>query len=103
MDRALAHSVVEPFRFSPEQEFGGRDVETRIRDMKECLRERGSLVLREVIDPALVDSHRARVDETYAMYCARCIAQGIDIPNAPSEWVSRKGWEGIAHGLRQTA
>lgn len=100
MDRALAHSVVEPFRSSPEQEFRGCDVETRIREMKECLRERGSLVLREVIDPAVVDSHRARVDETYAMYSARCIAQGIDIPNAPSEWASRKGWEGIAHGLR---
>lgn len=100
MDRALAHAAAEPFREIPEQVFNGQDLETCLHDLKECLRDRGSLVLREVIDPAAVESHRVRVEETYATYCTRCAAKGIDVASAPDDWSGRRGWEEVAFALR---
>ncbi len=100
MDRELAHSAVEPFRECPEQEFNGRDLDKHFRELKECLRARGSFVLRGVIDPAPVESHCARVEETYATFCSRCAAKGIDVATAPNRWSGRRGWKEVAFALR---
>lgn len=100
LDRAQTHSAVEPFREIVEQEFSGLGLDTRFHELKECLRDRGSFVLREVIDPATVESHFARAEETYARYSARCAAEGVDIASAPNHWSTRRGWEGVAYAMR---
>ena len=92
---------VEVIREAPEQEFFfGEDIFERFPEMKGCLAERGSFVVRGAIDQSKIFQYRKPVEETHRIYVGRCDAQGVDYKAARLEWAGRQGWEGIAHGLR---
>lgn len=86
---------------APDQEFFfDKGILARFPEMKVCLAERGSFVLRDAIDSEKIYQYRELVEKTHHIYVGRCADKGIDYRTAPSDWQGREGWEGIAHALR---
>lgn len=85
-------------RHIPEQEFRWPDVDGR--EVRTCLRERGSFVLRNAIDPDNVSLYRDLVDRTHGLHSINCAKKGLDIAQAEDEWSGSKGWKGVAWALK---
>ncbi len=67
---------------------------------KQCLWERGSLVLRGVIDPEIVHLYRDLVEETHAIFRTHSAENGYDLDQARSKRGGIEGWPHIAWVLK---
>lgn len=85
-------------RHIPEQEYQWPRVNGE--EVRETIRDRGSLVIRQAIDSTKVALYRDLVDKTHAIYSRKCTEHGADVAQATAAQSGAVGWEGIAWALK---